>query len=127
MLRPIRPGKLFMPLGRCPILILAQPGKEQPQWQRAFPECFAIRERSPRMSASPHMFVQDHSKEELRSLPDRLFVPQSDHRVDAHGASRRNVARRDGHNNQQHSDAGKGQRVMRTHTEELVGHQTRQS
>jgi len=57
----------------------------------------------------------------------RLFVAKSNHGIDAHGAARGDVACHDGHNNQQHGDAGKGQWVMCADAKELVGHETRQS
>jgi hypothetical protein len=55
---------------------------------------------------------------------DDLFVSQSNHGVDPHGAPRGDVTRCDGHNHQKHGDASKGQWVMRTDAEELVGHET---
>ena len=74
------------------------------------------------------MFVRACFEEESRVIrAKKLFVSESDHGVDAHGASRGDVTRRHGHNHQQHGDAGKGQRIMRTDAEELVGHETRQS
>ena len=48
-----------------------------------------------------------------------LFVAQSDHGVHAHGAARRDVTCRNGHNNQQHGNADESQRVIRAYAEEL--------
>ncbi len=53
---------------------------------------------------------------------DALFVAQRDHGINAHGAARWDVTRRNGHNNQQHGNSGKSQRVMRADAEELIGH-----
>jgi hypothetical protein len=59
-------------------------------------------------------------------LNSELVVAESNHRIDAHSAPRRDVTRRDGHNNQHQRTASKGQWIMRTDAEQLVGHETRQ-
>src|SRR5882762_4819740 len=50
------------------------------------------RKRLPGMSPNPQMFAQDRSDEELRAICDGLFIPQSDHGVNAHGAARGQVS-----------------------------------
>jgi hypothetical protein len=53
------------------------------------------REERPGMSPNLQMFAQDCSEEELRAICKELFIPQSDHGIDAHGAARRDIASRE--------------------------------
>jgi hypothetical protein len=53
------------------------------------------RQERPGMSPNLQMFAQDCSEEELRAVRKELFIPQRDDGIDAHGATRRDIASRE--------------------------------
>ena len=63
----------------------------------------------------------------MKTKVGQLFVTQHDYRVDEHSAARRNVGRQERNGDEQGSNGGKRQRIVRRHAKQQARHQLRQS
>jgi hypothetical protein len=81
----------------------------------------------PRCPQLPYVFGQLYSGMLAARFRDRLLISQSDHRIDAHGATGGNVACEKRHSEKHSSHGYKCKRVTGANAVEQAGHHTREA